>query len=58
MFGDWVDFAEAVVGVSVSGEDWANGRIVGAEEEELSGVKKFLLVGSTAASKGTIITAY
>ena len=57
MFGDWEDFAEAVVGVSVSGEDWANVRIVGAEEE-LSGVKKFLLVGSTAASKGTIINAY
>ena len=33
MFGNWVDFAEAVVGVSVSGEDWVNGRIVGAEEE-------------------------
>ena len=57
MFGDWVDFAEAVVGVSVSGEDSANGRIVGAEEEEVSRVKKLLLVGSAAASKCTIINA-
>ena len=32
MFGDWEDFAEAVVGVSVSGE-WVNGRIVAAKEE-------------------------
>ena len=32
MFGNWVDFAEAVVGVSVSGE-WTNGLIVDAKEE-------------------------